>query len=100
MLTYVKARTARFYGWTNEHIDNLPLPVFHEYAKAIDVLASEEQLVSLEAQFAPHLKDAGRKDLVRKHKAKIRSGVDRTQGKLATVESLAKAFARMQMNGR
>ena len=95
----MKARASRFYGWTPSTIDNMPIKTFYEYLRAIDVLSSEEQLMKIEVEFAPHLKKEQRKDLVRKYKTKIRSLVDRTAGKLGSVQDVAKAFARMRMNG-
>lgn len=77
----------------------MPIVQFREYSKAIDVLQSEEQLQKLEVEFAPHLKKEQRKELVRKHKGKVKSLVDRTSGKLGNIQSVANAFARMRMNG-
>lgn len=95
----MKARASRFYGWTPDVIDNMPIVTFKQYFKAIDVLSSEEQLLKIEAEFAPHLKKDQRKELVRKYKTRIKSLVDRTGGKLGSIQDVAKAFARMRMNG-
>ena len=77
----------------------MPVIVFREYVKAIDVLSSEEQLSRLEVEFGPHLKKEHRKQLVSRHKRIVKSLVDRTGGKTANIQDVAKAFARMQMNG-
>ena len=95
----MKARVARFYGWKPHEIENMPSVVFNRYSQAIEVLQSEEQLLRLEVMFAPNLKKEDRKNLVRRHKTKIRNNVDRSGGKLATPQDLAKAFARMQTDG-
>lgn len=95
----MKARVCRFYGWTPDVVNNLPLKEFNSYSLAIDVLSSEEQLTDLQTHFSTHLKKEKRKELVDRLRHKIRSGIDRTGGKLATVQDLAKAFARMKMNG-
>lgn len=63
------------------------------------MLLSEEQLNAMEVAFAPKVKAEKRKEIIQKYKTKIRTLIDRTQGKRATVEDLARAFARMRMNG-
>jgi len=73
--------------------------VFNEYYLAIDVLSSEEQLFTFEAHFAPHMKKEDRKNTVGRHKSRIRNLVNRTKGKLGSIQDVAKAFARMRMNG-
>ena len=95
----MKARVARFYGWNHDHIQELPVQAFYQYLRAIDVLTSEEQLRYLQVEFAPHIKPEKRKELVNELKARIKSSVDRTGGRLATVADLAKAFAGMIKNG-
>jgi len=77
----------------------MPVKLFREYSRAIDVLISEEQLRNIEVAFAPNLKKEDRKTLVRKYKTNISSLIDRAGGKLGTVQDVAKAFARMRMNG-
>lgn len=95
----MRAKIARFYGFSHKEMESLTVKDFFDYTIAMEVLYSEEQLGKLEVEFAPHLKKEKRTETIRKHKTKIKSLVDRTEGRLATVEDLAKAFARMQQRG-
>ena len=95
----MKAKVARYYGWSAWHLENLPFALFMEYYKAIDVLTSEEQLLAIQVAVSPKLKREKWKELVSKHQRTIKSGVDRTEGRPANIQDVAKAFARMKMNG-
>ena len=95
----MKAKSARFYGWSAVQIEDMPQALFMEYYRAISVLTSEEQLLEMQIAVSPDLKKEKWKALVQQHRLTIRNGVDRHDGKTASMEDVAKAFARMRLNG-
>jgi hypothetical protein len=70
-----------------------------EYYRAIDVITSEEQLSAIQVAIAPNLKHEKFKEVVRDYQRTIKRGVDRTDGKTASIQDVAKAFAGMMNNG-
>jgi hypothetical protein len=95
----MKAKVAYTYGWTDAYIESMPHPVFLDYWKAITPIEAEEQLRGFEICSVPHMKKPDRKELVGKYRRLMKSMIDRSGGKLASVKDLAKAFARMRMDG-
>ena len=95
----MRAKIARFYGWTDDEISKLPVKTFYEYIKAIDVLESEEQLKKIQVSLAPNIKDSTRKEMIAAYKRNVKSSVDRNDGRTATIQDVANAFARMRLNG-
>ncbi len=78
----------------------MPLPTLKAYLISIDVLQSEEQLLSIEASVLPHMtKVEERKEILQKHKRTRKTLVDWTQGKLSTIQDVAKALAGMMKSG-
>ena len=88
----------RFYGWDPWQVENMPVRVFNEYFRAMDVLSAEEQLSGIQIALSPDLKKEKRGELIRKLEQRHRM-VDRSGGKLADIKDVAKAFARMKMDG-
>ncbi len=87
------------YGWGDRDIENMPYRSLMQYWLAINVIESEQQLMAIEAACAPMLDKSKRKEMIRGYRTKIRSGVNKSDGKTATIQDVAKAFARMQANG-
>ena len=95
----MKAKVAYTYGWNDEDIDNMPYRSLMQYWLAINVLEAEEQLRQVEVACAPMLDKGKRKNLIQSYKAKIRSGIKRTDGRLASIQDVAKALAGMMKRG-
>lgn len=95
----MKAKVAYTYGWTDREMLSMPYKTFLEYWRAIKSLESEEQLLAFEAHSVVNLERAKRKEVIGRYRRNISSIIDKSGGRLATVQDLAKAFARMQMNG-
>jgi hypothetical protein len=95
----MKAKMAYTYGWTDRDIQSMPYKTFLEYWLAIKAIESEEQMLEFEANCFSKLEKSKRKEVIGRYRRNVSSVIDRTDGKLATVKDLAKAFARMKMNG-
>ncbi len=65
---------ARFYGWTDEYIKSLPLPVLLGYADMIPDIRRDEALLMLSVVTNPHLKAEDQKQLWRELKKDKRRG--------------------------
>lgn len=57
---------ARFYGWTDETITNMPLQRFEMYRKAIEPLKSIEALEGLTVAVHPHRSEKSQSEVVKK----------------------------------
>ena len=95
----MKAKLAYTYGWTDGEIESLPYRDLMQYWMAITVIEAERQLLNIEVACAPMMDKEPRKNLIRSYKQKCRMLIDTTDKKLASIKDVAKAFARMKMNG-
>lgn len=50
----------RFYGWTDEYVESLPIETFMEYWQAITVIEARQRLVDLNIMMMPHVDDKTR----------------------------------------
>lgn len=89
----VKARLARFYGWSPREIDSLYLDELYQYFQAIEPLTASEKIDLLAVADFPHMKEKPRKDLIgglRKAVSKLVGSEKRTS---ITNEELAKILS-------
>lgn len=66
-----------------------------EYWLAINIIEAEDQLKNIETACAPMLDKSKRKDMIQNYKSRIKRGIKRTDGRLASIQDVAKAFAGM-----
>ena len=95
----MKAKVAYTYGWTDKYIDSLEFRVFLDYYKSITPIEAEAQLRGFEVAIVPNLDKKTRRELVRNYKKMMAESVERPTKKLGSIQDVAKAFARMRMNG-
>lgn len=95
----MKAKVAYTYGWTDAEINVMPYPVFLEYWRAITPIEAGVQLLNIESASIGMADSKDRKKLIQHYRSEIKSSIDRSEGRLGTVQDLANAFARMRMNG-
>lgn len=68
-----KAELVRFYGLSLNEIDNLTLDEFYGLQKAMQAIEARELLALASVLDFPHLKEQGRRELVRKLQSIIKS---------------------------
>lgn len=54
---------ARFYGWTDEYINDMPSDKFSMYRRGMEVLTAQEALMALKISCAPNMKKDARERL-------------------------------------
>ena len=96
----MKAKVARFYGWAASEIELMPFSLFYDYYRAIEVVNSEEMLEGIEIAVSPHLKQEKFREVIKNKQRKIKMLMDATEGRQASIEDVAKAFARMGISGQ
>lgn len=57
---------ARFYGWTDEYVLNMPADQFNKAVEYVQILRSQEQLRSFESAAYPKMSERNRKELFKK----------------------------------
>jgi hypothetical protein len=88
------AKTAYTYGWTHDEMRGMSYPIFLDYWLAITAIESENQLMNVESACSPKKKKSVREKLINRYRRVKSSLINKTGGKLATVQDVAKAFAR------
>lgn len=68
-----KAELIRFYGLSLSEVDSLTLDEFYSLQKAMQAIEARELLSLASILDFPHLKEQGRKDIVRKLQSIIKS---------------------------
>jgi hypothetical protein len=69
-------------------------PIFLDYWLAITAIEAENQLMNVEAACSPNMKKQSREKMINRYRRMKSSLINKTGGKLATVQDVAKAFAR------
>jgi len=59
----MKARVARYFGWTDEEINKLKYSVFLDYVRSIAPLEATEMKTGIRVSSYPHSDDNGRKKM-------------------------------------
>lgn len=80
----LKARLARFYGWTDGVIDNMSYAKCQEYILCIEPIGAIEALSGLGVSAYPHMKTAHAKKYVRDLKERTKSNVQREHKQMNT----------------
>jgi hypothetical protein len=62
----MKAKTARFYGWSYSQIEKMPVSLFYKYYEAITVIESQEILLQMQVSDYPQMKQESRKSFHKK----------------------------------
>jgi len=91
---------ARFYGWTDEYIDNLPSPKFESYWLGIEVVESREAMIFMEGVTYPHLdKREDRKKMFSSKQRIFKAGFESPRGKVLSYKEVAQNLARKLRGG-
>ncbi len=56
-------KVIRFYGFTEEYINELPVEKYWMYLRSMHKISAQEDLMELKIACAPHLKQSSRKKL-------------------------------------
>lgn len=94
----LKARTARFYGWTDAEMDQLPYSLLRKYYSVIDSLRAQEAFIELDIASYPKMKTSKKKDFLRTLKRRAREAFISRSGQ--TPQELAKKAIRGMVSGK
>lgn len=96
----MRAKMARFYGWTDREISKLSLPKFMDYWIAITPLEANEAMLASKVSAYPHMEKMKRIKFFQELKRSAKIYIKRPRGKLKTVAIRAKDAARKMIDGK
>lgn len=68
-----------YFGIPPSEIHEMPRPLIRVYIQAIDRLQAQDQLLRIQAAFAPHMKKAAQRVLLRKLERRVQRKVEERQ---------------------
>jgi len=90
----MKAKVARFYGWTDYYISSLGVGVFMEYWNAITPIEAQETILKFKVVDFPHLKSSQRKEIHKDISSKISGMIKKeSTGPAKSTQDFAKMLA-------
>jgi hypothetical protein len=95
----MKAKCARFYGWSYNEIESMPFSLFLEYTKCIDLISSEETLKGYKVSIFPNLKKQAQEKVWKEEADKIKNGIDSRRNKNISLKDIAINLSRKMING-
>ena len=94
----MKAKVARFYGWTDEIIENLDVQTFNEYYLCIASLQNQELIMKIQAASFPNMSKSERNKMFQALKNSINIIEDQNRA-FMTTEDIAKELQRKFTGG-
>lgn len=98
-MAYKKAKIARFYGFSNNEIEDLYADELQDYWLAIDAIQAEEIISSINISSFPYMKKQDREKSFNDLNKKAQSIIERENGAELSTEEAASLLARRMMRG-
>lgn len=92
---FIKASIARFYGWNDKEISEMPYGTFMSYFKAMDVVKAAEGIESCKYNSYPHFdKKEDREKILKDLNSRLRNIEHNSANKDLTPSQMAEIMAR------
>jgi len=92
----LKARVARFYGWTDDYMNSMDASTFEEYVLAMESLEARESMSMISNISYPEMKKSSQQKLARDLRIQSKKNIDMPRRELT--EKDLQAMAR-RLNG-